>query len=208
MSIARREPLFAGASISGRRSRVFVSALGAVLIFGSLGFTAKTMRDGARVASQEGVRVAELRGTIGRLDERMAMAARMAAITGESRWTEVFHEAAPRLDVAIADARSIASGGAQQALAETMGEAHGNLAAVERRALTLAAGGDLRAARALLDGPEFAYLQEVYAEGLEVFAQDLKTLVDAHAADLDARAWLETGAIAVLAIVLVGTAWR
>ena len=206
MSIARREPLIAGASVSGRRSRVVVSTLGAVFVFGSLGFTAKTMRDGARVASQEAVRVAELRGTIGRLDERMAMAARMAAISGESRWTEVFDEAAPKLDVAIADARSVASGAVQQALAETMGEAHGNLVAVERRALALAAGGDLRAARALLDGPEFAYLQEVYADGLEVFAQDLKTLVGTHAADLDARAWLETGTVAVLAIMLIAAA--
>ncbi len=206
MSNARREPLIAGAFAFGRRFRVLVSTLGAVLVFGSLGFSAKTMRDGARQASQEAVHVAELRGNIGRLDERMAMAARMAAMSGESRWTELFDEAAPKLDFATAEARSIASGSIQQALAETMGEAHGNLVAIERRALTLAAGGDLRSARALLDGPEFAYLQEVYADGLEVFAQDLKTLVDVHAADLDARAWIETGAIAMLAIVLVAAA--
>lgn len=206
MFTSRHAPSVAEGSFFGKRSRVFASAIGATLIFGSLGITARSMREEARQASQKAVRVAELRGSIGRLDERMGMAARMAAMSGESRWTEIFDEANPKLDVAIADARTIASGDIQQALAETMGEAHRNLVSVERRALTLASDGDLRAARALLDGPEFAYLQEVYADGLEVFAQDLKTLVDAHAADLDARAWLETGGMALLAIVLIAAA--
>ena len=207
MIASRREPPVAGAWLSRGRSRVIVSVVGAVLVFGPLGITAQTMREEARLAAQKAVRVAELRGSISLLDERMASAARMASMSGESRWTEIFNEAAPKLDVAIADARDIASGDVRQALAETMGEAHRNLVAVERRAIGLAADGDLQAARALLDGPEFAYLQEVYADGLDVFGQDLKTLVDAQAADLDARAWLETAGISLFAIGIIAAAF-
>ena len=50
------------------------------------------------------------------------------------------------------------------------------------------------------------YLQEVYADGLEVFGQDLRTLADARAADLDTRAWLEAGGLTLIAVLFVSTA--
>ena len=85
---------------------------------------------------------------------------------------------------------------------ETTGEAHRDLLTMERRALALVAEGDLTSSRALLDTPEFDYLHTVYATGLDVFRQDLGRLAETRAAQLDARAWAETGGLALVAALL------
>ena len=175
----------------------------AVLIW--LGVHGRTTRHEVNIASQQAVRVAELRGTIAHLDEWLVMSARMAASSGESRWAERYAEAAPKLDAAISEASDIAAPDARASFAATTGEAHRDLATMERRALEFVAGGDLAAARALLNGPEFAYLQDVYATGIDAFGQQLRILSDQKAADLDSRAWLEGAALAISAVLLVAT---
>ena len=133
------------------------------------------------------------------------MAVRLAVSSGDRRWTALFDEDAPKLDAAIAEASDIASPEIRQALAETTGEAHRDLLTMERRALSLVAGRELGAARTLLDTPEFTYLQEVYADGLDVFGQDLRTLADTRAARLEVQNWVETGGLALMALLFVGT---
>ena len=158
-----------------------------------------------RLAARKAIRVAELRGTIARLDESMLAMARLAASSGDRRWVAAFDEAAPKLDAAIAEASEIASPDIRQALAETTGEAHRDLLTSERRALALVDDGDLAGARAMLDTPEFAYIQETYAEGLDVFGEDLTTYADARAAQLDSRIWMEMGGLGLLGSLSVGT---
>ncbi len=190
---------------SGRRRIGSVLAGGvAAALLAALGVLGSGMRQEGRGAAQTAVRVAELRGTIARLDGEMAMTARMAAAFGDRRWTSTFDEDAPKLDSAIAEASDIASPEIRQVLAETTGEAHRDLLTMERRALALSTEGDLAAARRLLDAPEFAYLQEVYADGLDVFGQDLRRLAETRSAHLDARTWTEMGGVALLAVLLVG----
>ncbi len=187
-----------------------LAGVAAIALLVGLGAIGTGMRQEGRFAAQKAVRVAELRGTIARLDGEMVLAARLAALSGERRWVATFDEDAPNLDAAIAEAVDIASPEIRQALGETTGEAHRDLITMERRALSFVAEGDLAAARALLDTPEFAYLREVYADGLDVFGQDLGTLADARAAVLDARVWGEAGGLALLAVVFVGggLGWR
>ena len=189
-----------------RRAGFMLASVSAFALLIGLGFVSAQTRDQVRVASQRAVRVAELRGIISQLNERLATAARMAAMSGEGRWRESFDDTVPKLDTAIAEAGEIATVPIRQALAETTGEAHRDLLTMERRTLALSADGDLAAARALMDAPEFNYLQEVYADGIEVFGQDLKTLADRRAAELDERAWTEAGGLALIAILLVSTA--
>ncbi len=184
-----------------RLGLVLASGAAAALLVG-LGVVSSDMRLEGRSAAQKAVRVAELRGTISRLDGEMVMMARMAAASGEHRWVSTFDDDAPQLDAAIAEASEIASPEIRQALAETTGEAHRDLLTMERRALALSTEGDLAAARSLLDAPEFAYLQEVYAAGLDVFGHDLRTLAEARAAQLDARTWTEMGGLALSAVLL------
>ena len=179
-------------------------ALSALL--GGVGIIGVKSRAEVRDASQKAVHVAELHGSIARLNERMVMAVRMAAASGDRRWIVEFAETAPKLDAAIAEASEIASPGIRQALAETTGEAHRDLVIVEQRALALIAEGDSAGARALIDAPEFSYLSEVYADGLDVFGQDLRTLADARTADLDARTWIEMGGGAAILVLSVAGA--
>lgn len=172
-----------------------------------LGWMGQQTRTEMRTAAQKAVRVAELRGTIAYLDEWLTMSARMAAATGERRWVDRYQDAAPKLDSAIAEAGEIAAADAKAALASTTGEAHRDLVIMERRALFLAGTGDLASARTLLNGPEFGYLKDVYASGIDVFGEDLRTLANARAVDLDDRAWLEAAGLGLSAIFLVATAF-
>ena len=188
--------------MSGRVGFVSVGVVAAALLAG-LGMIGSGMRQEGRLAAQKAVRVAELSGTIARLDGEMVMAARMAAISGDRRAIATFNEDAPKLDAAIAEAIAIANPEIRQEFDETTGEAHPDLLAMERRALTLVAEGHLEDARALLDTPEFNYLEIVHAAGLEVFGHGLGTLAEVRAAQLDARAWGETGGLALLAALLV-----
>ena len=187
------------------RTRAFsmLAGVAAVALLAGLSVVGSGMRHEGRLAAQKAVRVAELGGIIARLDCEMMMATRVAALSGDRRAVETFDEDVPKLDAAIAEASGIASPEIRQALDETTGEAHRDLLTVERRALALVADGDLASARTLLDAPEFDYLHTVYATGLDVFGQDLGTLADARAAQLDARAWAETGGLALLAILIV-----
>ncbi len=171
-------------------------------LLGGLGGVGWEMHQEGRHAAQKAVRVAELRGTIARLDGEMIMMTRMAALSGDHRWASTFDEDAPKLDAAIAEASDIATPEIRQALAETTGEAHRDLLTMERRALSLVADGDFAAARSMLDTPEFAYLEEVYADGLDVFGQDLRTFADARAAQLDIQTWTGMGGLALLAVLL------
>ena len=180
-----------------------LAGVAAAALLAGLGVVGSGMRHEGRLAAQKAVRVAELGGIIARLDCEMMMAARVAALSGDRRAVETFDEDVPKLDAAITEASAIASLEIRQALDETTGEAHRDLLTMERRALALVADGDLASARALLDAPEFDYLHTVYATGLDVFGQDLGTLADARAAQLDARAWVEMGGLALLAILLV-----
>ena len=180
--------------------------LGALVLVAWLGWTGKQLRDEARAAAQHAVRVAELRGTIAQLDEWMTMSTRMAAATGDRRWGDRYDEAVPKLDAAIDEAAGLAAPQTREALTSTLGEAHRDLVTMERRALALASAGDLASARALLDGPEFAYLEDVHASGMEVFGQELAAFNETRTNNLDDRAWLEALGSGFAVVVLVAAA--
>ena len=133
------------------------------------------------------------------------MVAQIGASTGEHRWADRYEEVAPKLDAAIAEATNLATPEARAVLAGTLGEAHRNLAVMERHALALAAAGDIPAARHLLDGAGYAYLQIVYANGADVFGRELTAVSGRQIAALDARTWLETAGLGVSAILLGAT---
>ncbi len=168
-------------------------------------WTGISTRDAFRTASQKAVRVAELRGTIAYLDEWLTMSARMAAATGELRWAERYEEVGPKLDAAIAEADTIATPEVRAAMAGTTAEAHRDLVTMERRSIALAADGNIHAARALLDSPEFSYIKDVYATGVEIFGQELTTLAEQRATALNDRAWLEVVGLGLSTVLLTST---
>lgn len=195
---------------SVRRVSIPLAVLATFALLAVLSWTGTETREEMRVASQRAVRVAELRGTITYLDEWLTMSAQVAAATGDRRWSDRFEEAVPKLDAAIAEAAELAPPDIRTQLAFTTDEAHRDLLTMERRALTLAAEGDLRSARDLLGGPEFGYLKDVYATGQEVFGQELTKAAGSHADDITNRVWLGVtglglaGALVTVVVVLGG----
>ena len=172
-----------------------------------LGWAGIRTRDSMRLAAQQAVRVAELRGTFAYLDEWLTMSAHMAASSGEPRWVARYDEAGPQLTAAIAEAVALATPSVSAALAATTDEASNGLIQMERASFAQAAAGDRDGAKSLLDSPEFAYLKAVYASGIEVFGQDLETHAATRTKMLNDRAWMETFGLALSAVFLVAAAF-
>ncbi|WP_428390267.1 putative bifunctional diguanylate cyclase/phosphodiesterase [Lichenicoccus sp.] len=182
------------------------SALAALAVVGFLvwlGLNGATLRDRIQRETTRAVRVAELRGTIATLNETLGMSARMAALSGQSRWVERYNTALPRLTAAIAEAVKLATPKVAAELGPTMDEANTDLVTMERAAMTRAAAGDKTGAMLLLDGPEFDYLQASYDTGIDAFSQDLMILTAVRAASLNDRAWEEALGLALAAVLLV-----
>jgi len=182
---------------------LLAAALGILIWFAWAGIGT---RDQVRLASHRAVRVAELRGLIAYLDEWQTMSVQMAVTSGDQRWVARFNEAGPRLDAAIAEAVALATPEVSAALERTLDEANQGLRLMERAAIARTAAGDLQDAQALIGGPEFAYLKAVYASGIEAFGDDLTTFAAARSRQLDDRAWLEAGGLALGALCLVAAA--
>jgi diguanylate cyclase (GGDEF)-like protein len=191
--------------MSGRVKRLAFLVLVAVVL-GLLTWLATTgmqTRIETQRAGQQAIRVAELRGTIAYLGEWRTMSAHMAVASGESRWIDRYEEAGPRLEAAIAEALRLATPEVGVQLSNTIREAHRDLIAMQATALRLARDGDRDGARALLEGPEFNYLEAVYAAGLDAFGRDLMSLSATRTRNLYEQAWREAGALAVSLILLV-----
>lgn len=194
-----------GRRLAGAASALILAAALGILFW--LGWTGTGTRDATLLAAQRAVRVAELRGTFAYYDEWLTMSARMAVVSGEPRWIDRFDEAGPKLAAAIAEAVALATPEVSMALAKTTDEANSGLIAMERAAFKLAAAGDRDGAASLLDGPEFAYLEAVYASGIEAFGNDLETLATARAITLNDRTWMETAGLALSGVFLVAAAF-
>ncbi len=192
----------AGRALVGR-SFSGLAAAAALLLLVWLGWSGIGIRQEMRAAEQRGMRIAELRGTVATLEELLTMSARMAALSGKRHWAARYEQTGPKLDAVIAEAVALATPEVRAALAETAGEANRGMMRMERAALALAAAGDRAGATALLDGPEFAYLEAVYASGFEAFGEELQALAAARTRALDQRAWIEALGLGLSALFLV-----
>lgn len=190
-------------SQSAKIGTVLLAGMFALGILAWLGWTGTETRNEVRASERQAVRVAELRGTFAYLDEWLTMSAHMAALTGEARWVSRYEEASPDLAAAIAEAVALSTPEVSAALARTTEEARRGLTQMERTALAMAGAGDRDGARALLDGPEFAYLKASYASGIEALGQDLMTLAATRTEALTKRAWVEAAELVLGAVFLV-----
>ena len=181
---------------------VVIPLFTAMLAF--LGVSARRTHDDTQALAQSAEQVVGLRSTIRYLNDYASLIAVLGAATGEERWASRYEEIVPQLDAAIREATGLASPVAQAALASTMVEAHRDLIIMERRALAMARSGDA-SARALLEGPEYLYLREVYDNGTNVFAQELSAIAEQRAANLAVRTRLETVGLALSAILFGAT---
>ena len=149
------------------------------------------------------MQVAEVRGEIADSNDRLALSARLATVSGEPRWARRYKEERPRLAAALDRATALANPRIAAELASTLDEAARNLDMMERAAMAHSTSGDKNGALSLLDGPECEFLQASYTSGMDAFDQDLAQLARYRAEQLDQRAWRELFGLASLAVVLV-----
>ena len=115
---------------------------------------------------EETLRVSELRGTIIHLDEVLTDSARMAAITGDTRWEERYRSFEPQLDQAIKGVMRLGQSlPGSEAIAET-DAANIKLVDLEHRSLALVREGRSSDARTILFSEEYATQKRIYADGL------------------------------------------
>ena len=192
-----------------RVTSLCASVLATVAVLGFLGWLAWTganLREQMRVETERAIRITELRGTILGLNEQLATSARLAAMSGDTRWLIRYNEVGPALSSAIAEAVRLATPAVRAALRDTTDEAAVDLVRMERASIALGAAGDREGALALLDGPEFSYLQDSYNAGMEAFGQDLRALAADGTATMHDRAWTETLGLALSAVLVVAAA--
>lgn len=114
--------------------------------------------------------VEQLRGEIVYLDEVLTMSARMAAATGEPRWTERHEHHLGLLEAALGRATTLTAGTGQGTAADATSKANDALTAIERQALQLVRAGKTERARALLGSDDYEQQKQAYAESIRRFA--------------------------------------
>lgn len=159
-------------------------------------------------AADDARKAATLSGEILLADERLTMSANMAAATGESRWIARYEENIPLIDRAIADAKRLAPPDIAARLDEETRAANDALVVMERQSFEFDRQGRLAEARAILDGPDYAYQKQILAEGSGRFNAALTAFVDSNLAGVKRRALLIVGGILLLAATGFLIVWR
>lgn len=113
-------------------------------------------------------------------DERLTMSANMAAATGEERWIERYDANIPMIDAAIADAMALARPEVAARFRAETSEANDRLVVQERASFDAVRAGRRSAARAILDGPQYAADKKVLADGADRFSTALVRDVSAE----------------------------
>ena len=99
-------------------------------------------------------------------DELLTMSARLAAATGDMSYVQRYREAAPKLDVVIADAFSLVHDAAGRAAVSQTYGANRALVALEENSFKLLAAGEREAAYDLLTGTRYVELKAAYTTGM------------------------------------------
>jgi len=117
-------------------------------------------------------------GEIRHLDEALTMSVTMAAASGDPRWEARYQQLVPELEAAIAEANRISLSDDVSAASAQAAAANEKLTNLELRAFALVREGDLLAARALLDGPEYQQQKKLCSDGAKKFIDDSRDELD------------------------------
>ena len=158
-----------------------------------------------KTARQRNFKIEQLRGTIIHLDEVLTMSARLAAATGDLAWEERYRQYEPQLDSAIKQAMAIAPHVHNGDTAAETDAANTKLVEMEDRAFELVRQDRSEEAQALLFSSEYETQKQIYADGMQRFANTL----DASSREIlekeQRRAyWSITLAIGAAVILLIG----
>ena len=137
-----------------------------LVLVGWLGWNAWAARRVAETLQQDGLRFAELRGEILRLDEVLTMSARMAAATGDAQWEQRYRQHEGQLDRGLSACLKLAAGTPAATPSALTLAAHDQFVAWAHEAFALVAAGQRTEAAARLNSADYAAQQRTYTEGM------------------------------------------
>lgn len=175
-------------------------ALGATILISFL------QSKSARALHEQSVAVAEAQGQIAYHDEALTMSARLAAATGDVRWSNRYDSHIAPMDKALKAAASLAPKSVHEAFLKATSAANDRLIALETNAQKLAGAGQTTAAAAIMDGPEYAGEKAVLSKGAQQFADAVNASIKVRKAELDSQQRLAT-TISVLIFLILGAIW-
>ncbi len=155
--------------------------------------------------SDKHVHITENIGRFMRLDETLAMSARMAAATGESAYEKRYDQLAPQLTAAIDEVRAALPHAEIERFVRDVDEANLALVKMERQAFALTHQGRRQEATALLTGAEYMKLKKVYADGMEKTADAVAQVIERGHRHLSFLALFSVVASAMGILVLLVT---
>ncbi|MGV8856830.1 MAG: HAMP domain-containing protein [Devosia sp.] len=179
------------------RTKLLLSLSALILVIGAL-IGERVVFSGAFDRATQLAAAAETAGAaIALADEQLTMSASMAAVTGDAKWAARYESLVPSMESGIEAALSLAPLDVANRFDLETKEANNKLIAMESATLAAAAAGDLLAARAIIEGSDYAAQKKLLASGTDHF---LTSLGDLTKADVDSV--LNFGNL--LAVVLSG----
>ncbi len=139
-------------------------------------------------------------------DEMLTMSARMYAATGNKIWKVRYDETVPMIDQALAAVMSLATPELAERFKAETSDANDKLIVLETKSAELAAKGDMPAASAILDGPEYKSEKDRLAQGADRFSAGLDASIGEQFARIEAQSWIIRG-ISLAAVFLISGVW-
>jgi twitching motility protein PilJ len=145
-----------------RGLKVFMGA--GLIIFGFSAWNLFDIYRGFRSISERNFRLEELSGQIVYFDEVLTMSARMAAVTGDTKWEERYLKYDPLLSAAIDESTKIASE-SYKSSAAAVNEANNKLVDLEKKSFELVRQGKKNEASRILFSNQYETQKKIYADG-------------------------------------------
>ncbi|MGK2856041.1 MAG: PAS domain S-box protein [Thermoanaerobaculia bacterium] len=177
-----------------------------VLSISWFGWLTFSLSRDAKAATDESIRIEQLRGDVLRLGDALGSAVRLAATTGDATWEERYRRFEPQIQVALLELKSLASDPAMAPDFARLDESGARFVEMENRAFAMVRAGDASAARALVFSAEYARLEPVFDESIEAITEAARRNLADEAAARRRVAFVSLGGD-LLAVACSFAAW-
>jgi twitching motility protein PilJ len=148
-----------------------------LVVFGISAWNLFDIYRGFRSISERNFRLEQLSGVIVHLDEVLTMSARMAAVTGESKWEVRYLKYDPQLVAAIDESTRIAPE-AYKNSSVAVNQANNKLVDLEKKSFELVRQGKKKEASQILFSSEYENQKKIYADGTKKTLGAIRTETD------------------------------
>ncbi|RVU45201.1 putative bifunctional diguanylate cyclase/phosphodiesterase [Rubrivivax rivuli] len=150
----------------------------------------------------------KLVGEVRVADQQLALAAQMAAITGESHWIDRFDKLVPELALAIEHASLLAPQAVAASYRERTAEAARLQARMNASAAEALKSGAFESARALFDSERYVAQSRLLRAATEELTQASLTATEQEVRSLRHAALISTAVVLGLSVALGAVLWR